>query len=214
MNFNPTRRVLLLPAWSWLVVSAVLIGLANALPMPTEIEEPNYAAAIFEQPVFITRDGDDYRVVQRDAARETIPVWAVGRSVTKRFSVERYADLGVLPGFYLLSGHWEYTLHVSHFGKHWEPDEQHPARLASTDVEQIQPLVVAELNQRSADGNLGDRFTDVLQNGSDRATWLVYQNLLSGLAWLSVLMAIVAVLCMFRPDSASDDVVDTESDQA
>src|SRR3954451_23241581 len=106
----PSRRVLGLPAWLWLVLPIPLLALGNMLPsfwLPSKLAEPPLRAEIFREPVLVARDGASFRFVPFDHHKEVKPLWAVSVVIQDVGSV-RWESHDLVPGLFLRESRWTY----------------------------------------------------------------------------------------------------------
>ncbi len=200
----PSRRVLGLPAWLWVVLPIPLLALGNMLSsfwLPSKLAEPPPRAEVFREPVLVARDGASFRFVPFGQHKEVKPLWAVNVIVQDMGTV-RWESHFFVPGLFLKESRWTYELTSHRFDDDWKGDKENPFMLPAEEVRQLRPLVINELNQRQPSAKLGDRLEGMLTTGLEERSYLCPQNAVVVLAWLSLPMAVVGLCLMFvRPRS-------------
>jgi hypothetical protein len=200
MAFSFSRHVVILPAWTWVVLTPLLVLIAYLLGKPADLPEPAEAASLFEPPILVTRDGDQrLRLVPLEGSQGIFPLWSVNRETTAKTSVDWDFQLGTdleKLGFWMRTGHWQYALASAAFGAEGQSSVR-LARTAPPDASQLRPMVVNALNLQSPDDRRGDRLAQMLDAGIERRSMICIANAVILLAWLSLPMAFFGVLAMF-----------------
>jgi hypothetical protein len=205
MVFRPSRRFLLLPAWTWFWFPPLLVLFAYLLGRPGDLPEPKDRDELFRPPVIVAREGDSFRFLPWDDPQGIWPLWAVNCTITSinettwSLGVSIQADFG----FWKRSGKWRYALSANRFDKNWKSGE--PVLLPIEDVVRLRPLVIEDLNRRSPNERRGDRLAELLDHGLERTSFVCAQNALLLLAWLSLPVALLGFVAMFieRPKHAA-----------
>jgi hypothetical protein len=203
-GFYPMRRVLGLPAAAWPVLSAGLILLAWALPMPGKLAEPADRQTIFREPVAVTPEGKGFRFVPFGQYAGVTPLWAVNTSIRDEWTV-RCPPGSLLPGFYQRQSRWTYALSSNRLDDAWQNDREH-LFLPTTELDELRPAIVEELEQRAPGQHLGQRLERLLQDGLQESSSVCVQNAVILLGWILLGLALVAVLLMFVKPRASKDL--------
>lgn len=202
----PTRRVLGLPAWFWVVLPVPLLWYAGSLWRvwpPTKLAEPPARAEIFRELVLVAPEGDSFRFVPFGEHKGVKPLWAVNVSLRDSGTV-RWRSRYFLPGLFERESRWTYELSSHRFDDDWKGDKVHPFALPDEQLRRLRPLVVAELNRRSAPARSGDRLEGLLTDGLTETSYRCLQNGIIVLSWVSIPMAVVGLVALFvRPRSAS-----------
>ena len=193
------RRFAGLRVWVWPLITIALALAAIYVPPPGTQPEPSDIASMFRPaPVLLTPHGNSYRVVTFERFRDFNQVYAVGLVTTETTTVTR--QLGVNPahlGFFKTTTRRTYQLAASRFDSNRPPENPW---LSAPEVAKIKPLVVAELNRRSADHLLGQRLSEVLQSGvvSD-CPRLCLQNVIVLAAWCALALSLLAFAALLIP---------------
>jgi|GEM_PF-4664435 len=198
-TFNPRRTFLILPAWCWAAVCLMFVVIAWSLGPALAVDEPLFVSEAFGPTIYITRDGDGFKVVPTTEVASTVPVWAIGRNKSVQTFVSFTRVLPVVPDLYYQDSHFRYGLFASAHGSHWEPGKGNPKYLSRRDSGKLQPILVNELNARYKDQKRGDQLNELLQNGVKQQSWLSRQNWLTGFALFSMAITVAATISMFVP---------------
>ena len=206
-GFYPSRRFLRLPAWVWIILPPALALVAKMLGPPGALPERPEITAILHPAILVTRDGNSFRFVPLKQSEEVKPLWAVSWDVGRHDEVTwamGWDRDGLSLGFYKMYTRRSYRLAgATQFGGYRGPDLMTPE-----EVQQLRPLVVAELNRRSPNDRLRARVEELLKNGMEETSYRCVQNAVILLAWLSLGVALLAVATMFfRPRSAADSTL-------
>jgi hypothetical protein len=176
----------------------MLVLCAYLLGVPAPLSEPKDREELFRIPVVVARQGDSFRFVPWDNPQGITPVWAVNCIITSNtetkwsLGVGKQADFG----FWKRSGRWLYALSASRsIDKNWKRDE--PAFLPSEDLARLRPLVIEELNRRAPKEHRGDQLAEMLDYGIGLTSFVCVQNAVILLAWLSLPVALFALIAMF-----------------
>lgn len=200
----PSRRVLGLPAWLWVVLPIPLLVLGNMLWRfwpPSKLAEPSQRAEVFHEPILVAREGMAFRFVPFAQHKGVKPLWAVTADVRDTGSVSWEGHYFV-PGLFLMESRWTYELASYRFDDNWKGDKEDPFSLPAAELRQLRPLVISELNRRQPSVKLGDRLESLLTTGLEERSYLCPQNAVVVLSWLSLPMAVVGLGSMFiRPRS-------------
>ncbi len=208
--FNPRRTFLILPAWCWAAFCFIFVLIAWAIGPATHLDEPPIADRIFGSRIFVTRDGDNFRVVPASEAATTVPVWAIGRNMVVQTSMSYSKVLPVVPDFYHQSSEFTYALAGVAHGEHWKPEARNPSKLSRRDLRRVNAVVIAELNNRFPQEKLGDQLTTLLAEGTSSQSWWSPQNCLTAFALFSMAIAVAAMISMFVPVRKSASKPNTE----
>ncbi len=195
----PDARLVGLPAWFWVLLPIPLLSLGLMMPWiwpPGPLSEPLDPSRLFADPVLVTPVDGSYAFVPFDRHRGVKPLWAVNLTTTARQECV-WGSLGVVPGLMLRSAAWEYDLSGMRFDRGWQDEVGGSVFLPADVLERLRPRVVEELNRRVPEEKPGDRLERLLTQGQERATYLCPQNAEIVLAWLSLPMALVALVSMF-----------------
>jgi hypothetical protein len=148
--------------------------------------------------VLLAPQGDSYGVVTFEKFRDFNQVYAVGLVTTETTTVTR--QIGINPahlGFFQVTTRRTYQLAASRF------DTNRPSGnpwLSESEVAKMKPLVVAELNRRSANHLLGQRLSEVLQSGVDsECPRLCLQSVIVLAAWCAVALTLLAFASLLIP---------------
>jgi hypothetical protein len=198
MAFNPSRRLIVFPAWAWLLFPPVLVLLAYMLGVPRPLSEPRERADLFSPVILVARDGDSFRFVAWGSHQGITPLWAMTCLIRENTKTERSFAWGSVSklGFWKLAGKWQYDLASLRFDKDWKSGKE-PLSLPPADLIRLRPLVIEELNRRSPNEHRGDRLAQVLDNGIERSSYVCVENAVILLAWLSLPMAVLSIVSMF-----------------
>jgi hypothetical protein len=201
-GFFPSRRLLGLPAWLWVLLPVPLLALGYLLPKvwpPTDIAEPPLRAEVFREPILVAREGDSFRFVPYGEHMGVSPLWEINvvrRSSESLHWTRRY----YIPGLFRMEGRWTYGMAAYRFDGDRKGDAENPVTLPEDQARQLSPLVVAELNRRHPSARLGGRLEAILTDGVEATSYAYPQNALILLAWFSIPMAVVGLCLMFfRP---------------
>jgi len=201
----PSRRILGVPAWLWVMLPIPLLGLGSVLWkvwLPSKLPEPPVRADVFREPLLVARDGDSFRFVPFGEHKGVKPLWAVNVALHDEGSVH-WETHYFLPGFFRRDSRWTYELTALRFDDDWKGDQESPYILPVEQVQRLRPPVVAELNRRNPVAQRGSRLEGMLTEGLQETSYICPQNALILLGWLSVPMALVGLSSMFiRPRSA------------
>lgn len=201
----PTRRILGLPAWLWIVLPIPLLALGSSLWMfwlPSSLDEPPERAEIFRDLVLITRQGEAYRFVPFSEQKGVKPLWAVSVITSARYNL-KWDTRHYLPGFFRRQASWTYELTANRFDPDWKDDKLNPLTLPAQQIRRLRPLIVAEMNRRDPAAQRGDRLERLLNSGFEEKSSICPQNAVIALGWLSVPMAFIGLCSMFvRPRPA------------
>jgi hypothetical protein len=199
--FSPTRRLLGLPAWLWVVLPVPLLALGSVLGtvwLPSKLSEPPERSEILRNVVLVARQGDSFRFVPMEEQKGVKPLWAVTTIINDNGSVQWTTYRG-LPGLFRRRSRWTYELTANRFDHDWKDDKKDPLTLPPEEIRRLRPLVVAELNRREPDSKAGDRLEQLLNNGLEASSSVCPQNALIVLSWLSLPMALAGLCSMFVP---------------
>jgi hypothetical protein len=198
MALSPSRGFLAFPAWVWLFPPPLLVLFTYLLGIPTALSEPGERADLFDPIILVARDGESFRFVSWEEQQNVTPLWSLTCRTTATSDIRRCLGWGgeTAFGFWKQSGSWRYGLETTRFDKDWKPGSE-SFSLAADDVKRLRPLVIRELNRRSPNEHRGDRLTQLLDNGIERSSYLCVQNAAILLAWLSVPIALAAIVAMF-----------------
>jgi hypothetical protein len=198
----PSRRVLGLPAWFWVVLPIPLLVLGNMLWkvwVPSKLSEPAERREVFRELVLVTRDGDSFRFVQANEPDIGKPLWSVNVVLHDTATVHWQTHY-ILPGLFHRESRWTYDLDAHRFDANWKGDNENPFIMPAEQVRQLRPLVVAELNRRNPAAKTGDRLESLLTDGREASSYVCPQNAVVVLSWLSLPMALAGLCSMFiRP---------------
>ena len=99
---------------------------------------------------------------------------------------------GVSLGFFHRSAIWKYQLAILRFDDS-KGDANGPMVLSDKEIAEVRPMLVAELNRRAA--GRGDLLNKILDSGEETSDSMVcWQNVIVLLAWLSLAMALFALI--------------------
>ncbi len=150
---------------------------------------------IFRDPVLVTREKDTYRFVPFTQSKGVAPIWAMSLTV-HAWSQISWSSHGVIPGLFRRSGRWTYELSATRFDPGWKDDKRNPFTLPQTALTPLRPKVIAELNRRDPAKKPGDRLERLLTGGLRRTSYVCPQNALIILSWLTLPLALVALVWM------------------
>jgi hypothetical protein len=201
----PTRRVLGLPAWFWVVLPIPVLALGSSLSMfwlPSSLDEPPERDEIFRDPVLITRQGEADRFVPFSEQKGVKPLWAVSVITSARYNLE-WSRRNYVPGLFRRQASWTYELTANRFDPDWKDDKLNPLTLPAEQIRRLRPLIVAEMNRRNPVAQRGDRLEQLLNKGLEEKSSFCPQNAVIVLGWLSLPMAFIGLCSMFvRPRPA------------
>jgi len=153
----------------------------------------------------VTPDGDSYREPRNEERDRVKPIWNIVTTREEWAAVDHklgWDHEGLHLGYYKRSTRRSYDLGALRDAS----DREHGVRQPSAEeLGRIRRFVIDELNRRSREGRLGSRLEGVLQNGTEQTSYWCPQNAVVLGAWLTLLVALVAVPTMFvRPRSVVD----------
>jgi hypothetical protein len=149
---------------------------------------------MFSGGLLFTKAGESFHFVPLSESKQFKPLWGVSRTVREQTTVTE--GPGVHLYIYKRTTRWEYSLSAFPFGD--EGKTQLPTQLMSeAELGVARPAIVAELNRRSGQEDWGDSLNQLLNQGRETSTYLLVQNGVILLTWLSLVGAVAAFLAMF-----------------
>jgi hypothetical protein len=199
MPLISSSRLLWLPNWFWAVLPLALALVTYVLGPPGELPELPIVAAIFQEPIIVTRDGDSFRVLSKDEQEDIRPQWKIHRGVATLTSVDwklGWDGDGPHLGFYKTTASRTYGLSAQRSDQSLS-DSPEPF-LPAAEVEQLRPLIIKELDRRSPDTRLGTQLEELLQKTQMQESYVCLQNSFVLATWLSIPVALFAIFRLIR----------------
>lgn len=204
-RFSPSRRLLGVPAWIWVILPIPLLAMANSLWKvwpPSKLAEPPQRSEIFREPILVARDGRSLKSIPFRESKGVKPLWDVNVIVNEKSTLSW--DKGRwIPTLFRRTSHWSYELTAHRFDSDWKGESANSFAMSATEVNDLKPQVIAELNQRQPSEGLGDRLDDLLTNGINEASYICPQNAIIVGSWLALPMALIGLLSMFVAPQAT-----------
>ncbi|MBI3406967.1 MAG: hypothetical protein HY040_01240 [Planctomycetes bacterium] len=201
-RFVPSRRVLGMPAWVWVIVPVLLILLGNMLWKiwpPSKLDEPTDRSDVFRESILVVPEGESFRFMPFSEHKGVKPLWAVTVAVHEKNSVSWDSYYGIT-GLFRRESRWTYELATHRFDVDWKDDKESSFALSAEQVRRLTPLVIAELNGRDPNAKLGTRLEGLLKDGRETKSYVCAQNAVILLGWLSVPLGLIGLCSMFiRP---------------
>lgn len=188
MPIRPTRRILGLQAGYWLALPVFPCAALACIGMPPvdptlPKADLDAIAAVHAQRFMVTRDAaSGFRLVPLPVTEDVDPLW----HVSGMSGGDGYLDFKF--GFLRQVGRW-----------YWGPPSgtgPNPQQLSARDVKKIHALVLEDVSRREHDSR--PLFEELFDSGIVRTSIPIKQNAVILLIWLSLAMAGVAFVAMFR----------------
>jgi len=201
---GPARRFLGRRFWLWPLAALLLTVAAIFLPRPGDLSEPGESAQILEPRMYFLPEGGTYRFITWDQTPKFKSVYRVMTATIANQMVTRnigWDKDGLSFGFFHRKGNWRPVLSpqpMSEDAGKIEPSLVNGVMtwMEQSEIDKVLPLVVAELDKREA--GRGARFQEMLRDGVVAGSFICWQNLVVLLAWLSLPLAVLALIWGLR----------------
>jgi hypothetical protein len=200
MKFSPARRFLGAPAWAWVFLPLILSAVIKIIGPPGPLLEPSDIDLMFRDGLLFTRTGDSFRFVPFAQHKLVKPLWWVERTITTQTTLDWGLGkdaAGFHLGFYKRTAHWQWSLDTRRFDEEGTKESATEISLSGSEMQELMPVLVAELNHRSVEEHWGDALNKVLHEGREKTSYVCIQNVLILSVWLSLVVALSAVAAMF-----------------
>lgn len=201
MQFDPSRRFLNFPAWAWLLPAFFLGITVAALGVPAKLPEPSNAAALFHEPILVTKIKNELTFVTPETRMLGPKVWNVVLIADEESNVKwqfgKHGTQFVL-GLYRQQSRWKYRLSAILLDGS-DPKSTGDESMNALDRAKLRPMLIEGLNRRYPEEQAGAKLEELLDDGLEQVSYMCIQNYVMVLFGLSLVLALIATVVMIHP---------------